>query len=912
MKGLAIFFLLVLFIKPIIAQQHIEGVVLDSTQKAPLYLANVTLHNDKDSLVNATVTDEKGQFLLKSVRAGKYNLKISFVGFKSHSQLLEVKNKKLTLDNIFLAEDLTQLDEVTVESTAPPVVVKQDTIEFNSAAFKTTSEANLEELIKKLPGLEIKDGKVTIQGQPITKIIVDGKPFFQSDQNFTLKNLPADLVNKIQVIDEKSKEAQFSGHDDGERNKVINVVTKPEKRRGYFGNTNVVYSHPKRYVANANINFLKGKERFSVTGRHDNLGSGTGGQSISMVGGAAMPVMISEYGGGSGGISKSSRIGGYYFSEIDKKLEFHIDYSYRQSERQVENSISRQFIQSSDEGRIYNEDTKKESSSYGHNVSLNLGYKFSESSNLIVQQGFSLSHQLSNSELSGATLQGNEEINSTENNNYSESDSKSWNGMFFFQQRLGKKGRTISLMNQLSFSNQSGMDSVLSINRFNSGNVNEQYFDQITNPNSNSQSFSNSITYTEPLGEKKSLKLSYSRSSSKNESDRRLLNLNQENQEYEQLDTLRSSDYVNHNIKNRFTSSLQLPIGKMRMSASVGYEMQLVKNDQELPFESFTSKRFRGFAPSVSLSYSEKGKGQIRFSLSRSMSVPNATQLQSTVNNKNPLFLSRGNPDLDQSFRNNMQFTYTMMGEKSKGYLSFRLSGSVTENQIVNRTIVGNGNNSPEGIDLPIGARFTTPTNLDGQKSISLSIGGSKPLEKLKLNLNSSLSYSYNRNPQFLNEIVQIANRHNYGFSAGVSSNFNEKLDLSLSARPSYSVVQNSNPEEESYRYGGISAALRTTWLFGNGFSLISSIGYNKSGSVRGIEANDQLLWNMSVSRKFFKSKLDFRISANDLLKQNVMVDRNVTSEYIQNSETNVLRQIIRLSLTYKFNRMGGGNKNQP
>ncbi|WP_323756765.1 TonB-dependent receptor [Roseivirga sp.] len=882
----------------------ISGTVLDSTEQKPLYLANVILLQQNDSLYKAMTTSEKGEFSFSKLTKGTYKIDITYVGFKPYSKTFEFNNKSIDLGKIFLADDLMLLDSVSVEGIAPAVVLKQDTVEFNSSAYKTTSEANLEDLLKKMPGLEVKDGKLTSQGEVITKIIVDGKPFFQNSPEFTLKNLPADMVSKIQVIDEKSKEAIYTGHDDGKREKVLNVVTKPEKRRGYFSTLGLTYSPPERYLASGNINFIRGKDRFSFSGSFNNLSSGGGERYIDLGGGQGMVNV--EGIGSNGGISQQSTFRTYYYSEIIPKLTANASYSYRGAITKSINETSQQYIQAADSGRVYNQRSERENNNISHSTSLSLEYKPSDNNRFTLRQSFSLSEGKNTSHVTGNTFMNDEEINSTNNRNFSELDGNNWSSSFSWWHKFSKKGRTISINSSLGQSESTGIDSVRSINRFSTGNVSNQDYDQFSKPEDNTNRFSTQVSYTEPIGEKQSLKLSYKRDINKTDNKNLLLNYNNNESNYTDIDTLRSSQYNNLLTKDEFNSGIQFKVGDINISAGAKYQLQRIENDQTFPRSTALDRRFDGFLPNVNLSFRNKEGKQIRLNYSRSMGVPQASQLQDVLNNSNPLFLRRGNPQLSESYSNRLTLTYAIFNKDTKSYISFNLSGGTTENTVVNNTIIGNGSNSPDGIELPVGARLSTPVNMSGRRNMNGSVNISKPIEKWKLNVQVGGSASFSRSPQFLNGIIQVSENANYGIGFGINSNFSKKLDISLSTRPGFSNVKNPSNEAGNRRYSQMASSLRGTYKSESGIFITTSLTHQQNGKVGNIDGTNQLIWNMSFGKSFFKKKMDFSITASDLLRQSSVINRNVTSEYIQNSETNVLRQIIRFRLGYKLNKFGG------
>lgn len=904
-KGLVLILLLVIGANAFGQGASIEGIVLDSAYKKPLPSANVVLRNELDSLVQATISDQGGKFIIKGLAKGAYHLRISFVGFRSYHKNVSLKDGPLSLGKIYLAEDPTDLDSVSVTAEAEPIVLKKDTVEFNASAYKTTEDASLGELLKKMPGLEVEEGKVKTQGKAVTKIIVDGKPFFDGNPASALENIPANMVKKVQVIDEKSEEARFTGHDDGKRTKVINIETKPEKKKGHFGRSSLTYSHRSRYNLNANINFLRKDDRFSLNGSYNNLGA-TSGQNYVIVNGQefdASNLNIPQR----GGITENRSMGGYYYTKPSEKLEVTLSFRLNGSESNVFNDISRQFIQSADEGRIYNEQSEKNSNSGGQSGSVRVVYKPSKKDEIFFNQSLNHSRSTNSSSLRGITLLDDQLLNSTENLNYSNATSEGWSNSLTWRHKFKKKGRTLSIKSTNSRSSAGGIDSVRSENIFATGDIENQLFDQISDPDNINRRHTAEISYTEPVAEKSSLRLSYNGTLSITDNQRLLLDFNEGNNAYTDLDEQRSSEFELNNLSHKINSGFSFKLSDFNLSTNLSYQSQTIENMQVYPNAVDTKNSFSGLLPYLSIRKSNKQGKQSSLSFRRSMRAPSATQLQDVLDNRNPLFLRQGNPALKASFTNSISLSHLEFSEKTRSYIQVSGTLSFTENSIVNNTIVGDGSNSPEDILLPVGARLTKPENLAGRMTAGINVNLSKPLKGKKLNLGLGGSINYNRNPQLLNTLSQLTKSTNYRVSARLSSNFNDKLDMSISTNPTYSVVNNTNREQNDRKYFTLSNSFRATWKFWNGFSLNTSLSNRVQGRIEDIAGTSLWIWNMSLSKKLLKKKLDFRVSATDILQQNALINRNITSEYIQNSETNVLRQVFRFSLSYKFTKMGAG-----
>ena len=881
----------------------IKGEVHDSTSQQPLSFANVVLKTQNDSLFRTAVTDSKGQFQLIKVPKGEYTLSISFIGFDNYSDSINLKDD-LYLDKIFLLESSTNLDEVTIEAAADAYVVKEDTLEYNASAYKVPEGSELEEILKKMPGIEIKDGVITANGKKIEKILVDGKPFFGNQIQTALKDLPADFVKKIQIIDEKSEEAQFTGHDDGQRTPTLNVVSKPEKKKGRFGNIRSTLSPPGRYSLSGSIGFLKANSRYNINGSWNNL---NGGEMFSLpitVEGMQMPAM-NYFPSTSGGIGSEQRVNASYSTEIKEKLEISTSIGWNGSESITNTNISRQYIQASDEGRIYNQISNRERKTEGISASISAAYNPSKNNQFTFRQSFSANSSLSTNMLSGETFLNNQLLNSTNNSGYMKSEGISAGSSFGWRHKFKKVGRTLSFDLSNSFDQTEGADSVKSINIFTDGNIQQQRFDQVSQPDNSGINRALNISFSEKTGENSSLRLGYKASLSEEKSDNLLFDFDPNTDDYTDLDPLRSSQFTLRNHSNEVTAYYLFKVKKFNFFPKLRYKNVRITNDQSYPNQVDTENTFRGLNPGFSI-YGANEKGmQFQLSADRSMMIPRAQQLQDVLDNSNPLFLRQGNPDLKSGFRNSLNINIIKIKEESGTYYNLQLNASTLENATTNFTIVGDGSNSPNGIQLPVGARYSRPVNISGAKNMNVRLGSSQKVFKEKWRFGASGNVSYNFSPQFLNEQIQSSNTMSYGGGIGLNSNFSEKLTIAFEVGPSFSTVKNSNPEQASSNYFSWNGSFNARWKIAAEFYVNSNINYNYNGGVNNLESFDRMIWSVSIGKKIWKERFDLNITANDILRQSTDQNRQVSSEFIENSSTELLRQVLRFSLSYKFNKFG-------
>ena len=897
------FFFLVTFWCQAQQTYSLKGTVYDSASRESLPFANVVLKTTKDSVLKATVTDSLGRFKLDQLTKGDYLLQVSFIGFTPYEKSIEL-NDQLDMGAIWLSEKPMGLADVTIEAEAEPVVVKEDTLEFNARSYPVPEGAELEELLKKLPGAEIKDGALIINGKRIEKVLVDGKPFFSTQINVAMKDLPADLVKKIQVIDEKSEEAQFTGHDDGKRTPVLNVVSKPEKKKGYFGSLSSTYSPPGRASTGGNAGIFKGDTRLGINARYNNLGGGSPGAVMAMseMGSESIPVSISE---GSSGISTDKSAGASYSTSIKNKLDINSSFSWSNSETVSSSSISRKYLQAVDKGRTYEQQSERENSRSRYSGNIKLRYKPNDNNHFSFSQYVSQSQTFTNSDLEGITFQEGKVLNTTENRNYSNSISTAWRNQASWRHKFSKEGRTLSIALNFSENTSEGQDSVRSVNTFTDGTITEQRFDQVSSPTDRSRNSGISVTVTEKTGEKSSLRFGYQYTHSLSQTERLLLDYTPSSGGYDELDPLRSSDFSLVQTVQEFNSGYSVNTKKLRISPNLSYETILINNDQTYPREVQINKRFSGLIPRLSIiSYPKEGK-QIRVNLSRSMKAPRATQLQDVLDNSNPLFLRQGNPDLKAGFSNHFSVNLHNVNSETGAYSSMRFASSLWENAITNYTIVGDGSNAPEGLDLPIGARYTRPVNISGAKSLSADYSKNHKVLKGKMRMGYGLGLSHSYSPQFINESLQSVRTTSYNVSMNFTSNFSKEVTLQMTALPRYSRVRNSNPEQDNSSYFSWSGQFRAHWNSKKGYVLSTNVAYTYNSGVNELGSFSRFIWNASVKRQLFKKKLSVGVTANDILRQLSDQNRNVSSEYIQNSSTELLRQVFRFSLSYRFSKFG-------
>ncbi|MEL6276000.1 MAG: carboxypeptidase-like regulatory domain-containing protein, partial [Bacteroidota bacterium] len=391
-------------ISPLLGQSLITGKVYDLNSFETLIGVNVQLIAEGNtSSVAGTVTEVDGTFSLQAPQNGKFQLVFSHIGFKPQRKSITIRGKKPTeLGKVYLRQDPAQLEEVVVTETAARATLKGDTTEFNANAYKTNPEANAEDLLEKMPGVVVQDGQVQAQGEQVRKVLVDGRPFFDNDVNAALRNLPAEIIDRIQIFDQESEQAQFTGFSTGETTKTVNIVTKPGTKTGQFGKLYGGYGSDDRYQAGGSVNIFNKEQRIALIGQFNNvnqqnfssedlvgvLGSGGrsgrgrggfgrgpgGGSNAGLFGGSGSDFLVNQ----TDGISETQAFGINYSDQWGDKMEVTASYFFNHADNIARTELERLFAASGSESNTYLESSESRSNNTNHRLSGRFDYTINE------------------------------------------------------------------------------------------------------------------------------------------------------------------------------------------------------------------------------------------------------------------------------------------------------------------------------------------------------------------------------------------------------------------------------------------------------------------------------------------------------------------------------------------------------
>jgi hypothetical protein len=898
----------------------IQGSLKDSIANRALNSATVSLVYAKDSsLVSFSRTNESGVFNFKNVAPGNYLISVSYVGYIPKWVPVITGTEKTVEMGLIYMNDVNTMSTVTVTARRPPVVINGDSVEFNSENFKTAPNAVVEDLLKKMPGMEVdKAGGITVNGKKVTKVFVNGKEFFTGDPVMATKNLPADAVDKIQVYDRKSDQAMFTGIDDGSEETAINLKLKKDRNKSTFGKLNAGAGTPSVFDTQGNINVINNDEQFSAIGGANNTNrqnfsgrnivnfSGGGGGRPGAGGGVTV-----NFSGGSGetdanaqGIAETYSIGGNYSNLFNsKKTEFNANLSISDVER---NNISSSFTQNLTPGNAFNRISNSNSiagnkqqnfgSTIDHKVTDNFSFRFTPSIGL--QQTTNYSEDSTQTYLTNGSL-----LNSNATIASSASDAVNAASTLLLRKKFAKKGRTLSSTITQSFnrSNSTGNQFTEQLTYNKNVLTNDSILDQKNIRKGENTSYSANLIYTEPLGKKSLLEFNSYISKSIGSSSRKIYDYNSLTDDYGNLNT---------RLTNEFNSEYTYSGGGMsyrsnqkKYNFATGVSLQnAVLDGENISLKTRLSQSFQDILPNATFRYNFSQTKNFNLDYRTSTNQPSITQLQPVLDQSNINRQSIGNPDLKRSYVHNLNirfFSSKILAGKS--FFS-TLNASTTNNSIVNYDSV-----------LPNRTILTRPVNVNGAYRINGSMNYGFGIKKLKSRLSFGLNAGLNNNISYANGLLNTIVTKSTGPSMSYTYIVDDVIDINLTARYSFSQTSNEvNPTLNTNFLTKVFGADMTNYL---PFNIVLNQSFNyaiNTGRAEGFNTAIPI-WNASFSKFFLKNKrAEIKMSAFDLLNKNIGINRNVSQNQIVDRSYNVISQYFMLTFTYSLQKSGLGGGARP
>ena len=903
MKRFVLFIGLLLIGVSIFAQNNgrITGKIVDQETKEPVAQANVRILHQKDSLyLTGVASDQEGNFAI-SVPYGNYIIHVTYVGHHDLFRNVTISNTNRTanLGSVELGTDNILLDAAVVTAKAAEIVVRGDTVEYNADSYKVTESAILEDLLKKMPGIEIdSEGKITVNGREIKKIMVDGEEFFSTDPKVASKNLPAKMVEKLQVLDRRTDMAQMTGFDDGEEETIINLMVKPGMKEGLFGNAFVGYGTKDRYEGNAMVNYMKDKNQYTVLGGFNNTNNAGFSDLASSMFGSGGGGGRRMFFGGRSGITTSGNAGFNFSQQFTNKLKLGGNLRYGNTDNNTLSKTHTQNILSS--GNTL-EDENNSSNNYSQNFNMDLRLEwtpdtltriiFNPEGSVYNNRRTELSDFLTTTEtLEDSINYGDSRYNST-------GDGKNLSARLDVSRTLGKKGRILSVQLRGGMSDSENEGTNLS-NTFYNGTKPDDLIDQRFVNTNDSKNWRGYVSYVEPLGNNNAIQFAYQYRQNISGSDKDT-RVKDESGNYTVLDEQYSkrleNNFTNQEIEFNFQSVRQ------KYDYTIGFSVQPSSSQSKTfigdnKISDFT-RDVVNYAPMAQFNYRWTRQHNLRLRYFGNTDQPSVTQLSPVVDVSNPLNITYGNPDLKPSFEHRLNLRYQNFNPEKNRSMGFFGDIRYLTNDIVSSTMT----------DRETGRRETTYENVTGNWNANGRMMMNIPLKNIRFSVFSMSFASYNHANGFSNLEKNLSRRLNLGETLGLNYR-SDLIDFGIRGNISYNKVKNSlegQRDQEFLNYGGNA---NTTLYLPWDMSIESDINYSTNSGYSDGFTQDEWLWNASIQKQLFKQKNGtIRLKIYDILQQRSNISRSVTSNYIRDTTTNTLTTYFMVHFVYRFNIFKNG-----
>ncbi|SFA48194.1 CarboxypepD_reg-like domain-containing protein [Pedobacter suwonensis] len=885
----------------------ISGKVVNAKDKKPVDFATIAVKNLKDSSVVASgQTNPDGSFTFKAIAPGKYRIYAAFLGLKTTTKDIEVAKAAVNAGEIAMSDDGVDLKTVNVTATIP-IVVKKDTLEFDAKSIKVRENAVVEDLLKKVPGVEVaKDGSVKAQGETITKVKVDGKEFFGNDPLLATKNLPADMVDKIQVIDELSEQAQFTGIDDGTRNKILNITTKNGMKHGYFGNSTVGYGSNDRYDASLNVNKFDDDRQISFIGQFNNVnkqnfGQGGGvGNGFGGFGGGRGGFGGGSNGGGSGGITTTNAAGLNFADTYKDGTQFQASYFFNKANSElIQNSNTQNLAGGTNN---IDEAINNTSDRINHRFNFMVDTKINPSLSVKIQPNLAYTETDGNN-LNSYTriLDDGSTVGSQQNTTTTATPSIGNN--LLIRKSFKRRGRTLSLNVNTSINDNDGTNLNYRNDKITKGTVaRDTITNQLNNTSSHSINNTTRVVYTEPLNKTLSVEVNYQNGYSNSDSQRDVFNYNPLTLQFDLVDNTFSNIYNNRTLTN--AAGLSLTTTEKKYNWNIGVAAQQTNRvNTNLTTGLRRTQNFINITPSAQFRYNFSNRKRLFINYRGSTNQPTIDQIQPIPDNTNAQTIYLGNPELKPAFNNQLRINFNNFNIETGRFFFAGLNLTQTFNAIGNTVVPLSG-----------GVQQVSYINVDGVYAGNANATWSLPLmAERKLTLNISGNGSYNRNVNFIADQLSNALVKNVTNSYTISNGYKlvtnvDKFDLTGGITGSYTNSTFSARPSSNTQYYTINPSFDVSYVLPANIRLAIDIDYYRNFGGGDLFNQEYTILNPYISRQFFKNRGTFKFSINDALNQNTGVSRTATGTSIVDLTSNVLRRYYMFSFTYSLTRIGGRN----
>ncbi len=906
----------------------IKGTLQDTVHEAIPFATVMLLNTTDSSLVSFTTSNDKGDFTMNNVKNITYIFKASHVSFLPLQQIIEPSQTAVNDLKVVGMKPISQLlMEVVIRAAKAPLRIRGDTVEYDATTFKVPPGSTVEDLLRRLPGIEVDaDGNISTQGKDVKRLYVDGKTFFGDDPKSVTKNLGAEAISKVQVYNEKSEQSKLTGVDDGSKEKAMNLELKEEYKKGSFGKVTVAGGNEERWAARGNYNRFNDKTQFSVIGYGNNINqTGVNWEDYGEFKGNNT---FNDFDNGDFGFNRYGR--GYYFFSDDesplnnyngkgmtknygggtnfnydhKGTKLNASYFYNQTQQDFDQRSFRQTFL--DEENTFSQLDTLYNSAFrsSHSIGSRFEREFDSSNRLIVKANFRFSgnenHALNNQTFSDYTLQ---PYNSLKLDNSNDLAADKVTTAVIYRHLFKKKGRSVAVSGGYNLNLSNGTENYNSLNEFFDATTPKEQIRQLINNDKNVQEIKSSALYTEPLSKKWYLEFFYNFSQLKNNSNRQAYPYMME----EHIDSL-SNYYEQVTLYNRLGTVIRYSFNGI--NASLGFAQQQLNltgkyaPDKGMPWDSLgVTKSYPNFTPNLNFNYEFKNNIRLEVGYTNDISAPQFSDLQPINNTSNPAYQVIGNPNLLPENSHSISTGLYYWNPSSFANIGFNVDFGITNNSIVYTKL----SVFEPGTGM---ITTTTPENMEQSSNVDSWLWSSIPIIKTKLTVDVNGGFDLNNSPTRINGVQDDSKSKGLNLGGNINFTPGTKLVLTAGFWGGFHQIRYDVFEEYDQDYYNYTLRSSVKWQFATRMFFESNFNYsvyknNDFGYDQAIP-----LWNASVRRIIGKTnKFEMRLAAFDIFNQNISISQYATNNYVQTSETNTLARYFMLSVTY--NMKGFENKLQ-
>lgn len=899
----------------------IIGVTVDTSSKENLSNSVISLLRSKDSiLVKFVRSNATGNFELNNLKAGDYILLVTYPNYADYVDHVSLDSlSSVDLGKLSLILKANLLQEVIVKQAIGAIRVKGDTTEYAADSFKVQPNATVEDLLKKLPGIQVdKNGQITAQGEKVQKVLVDGEEFFGDDPTLVTQNLRADMIDKVQVYDKKSDQAQFTGIDDGQTAKTINLKMKDNKKNGYFGKINVGAGTNGYHDNQLMFNTFKNKQKLALYGIVSNTGtSGLNWQDRNSYGESFASNFDYDDAGGFTYVGSNNdddldswdgryngqgyplvQTGGLHYNNKwdDDKQNANFNYKILQLHVNGGSITNAQYILP-DTVYYNNQQEQFFNKILRNRLNGSYEYIFDTTSSIKLNADGGVDHKITNTNYETQQLTTNGDlVNKSTRNLSSTGDNRSLNANLLWRKKLKKKGRTISFNLKENYTDNSSSGYLYAeVDTLKNGEFQKQITDQYKTLNSQNILFDSKVTYSEPLTKVSSLVFNYGVVVNNSNSERSSFNKTDEGK-YTALDSLYSNDYAFNVFTHR--GGVNYSLFKKKLKFNLGSNVGITSfNQKDIHADTSTSRNFVNWYPQMNFSYNFSQQRRIFLRYNGNTQQPTIQQIQPVQSNEDPLNVSVGNPNLKPAFQNNI----------SLGFFDFKV---LTERNIWTNfgyNFTQNAISSSDFVDYTSGKRTYQSINVNGNHSLYAYADYGFKLRKIDTRIGVNGNLNASRNVSVVNNLLNVTKSANYSFGFNINKDKEKKYSINLSSSATYTSSNSSIQTGIKTKYWSFDISSNIDVYLPLKFQIHSDCDMNFRQKTSVFENNTNvILWNAWIGKKFLKKEnLLLKASVNDLLNQNIGFDRTVNTNYISQNTYSTIQRYFLLSLVWNFTKAG-------